>query len=134
MSNIFSAVQTYRLSNCSDITVKKEKQVMKEKLLEERGRGFLKELKRNYDPFLSYGKRVKVKLTEEGQRLLKVIYYNRPKKIAVTNDGEILFECSEQKAIAYFFQFLDEVEIIEPIELREKFKEKLESALLKHKN
>lgn len=36
----------------------------------------------------------------------------------------MLVECSEQKAIAYFSQFIDEVEILEPLELREEFKKK----------
>ena len=45
----------------------------------------------------------------------------------------MLVECSEQKAIAYFSQFIDEVEILEPLELREKFKKRLTNASKKYK-
>ena len=93
----------------------------------------LRNLKINYDPFLSYQKRVKVKFTEEGERLFGVIHYNRPKELAKGSNGEMLVECSEQKAIAYFSQFIDEVEILEPLELREKFKKRLTNASKKYK-
>jgi len=47
---------------------------------------------------------------------------NKPKIIEKT--GNIfIFQCSEDKAKAYFPQFLEEVEIIEPTELRNWFKE-----------
>ena len=106
---------------------------MKKELLKEHGKDYLKNLKINYDPFLSYQKRVKVKFTEEGERLFGVIHYNRPKELAKGSNGEMLVECSEQKAIAYFSQFIDEVEILEPLELREKFKKRLTNASKKYK-
>ena len=128
-----SAYRTYRLSNLSEVIVRKERQEMKKELLKEQGKDYLKNLKINYDPFLSYQKRVKVKFTEEGERLFGVIHYNRPKELAKGSNGEMLVECSEQKAIAYFSQFIDEVEILEPLELREKFKKRLTNASKKYK-
>ena len=105
---------------------------MKKELLKEHGKDYLKNLKINYDPFLSYQKRVKVKLTEEGERLFGVIHYNRPKVLAKGSNGEMLVECSERKAIAYFSQFIDEVEVLKPLRLREEFKQRLTNASKKY--
>ena len=124
---------SYRLSNLSEISERKEKQVMKEELLKEKGKDYLKNLRINYDPFLSYEKIVKIKFTEGGDKLFEIIHYNRPKVLARTSNGEMLVECSERKAIAYFSQFMDEVEILEPLELRKEFKRRLENASKKYK-
>ena len=125
--------RSYRLSNLSDIIVRMENQIMRKKLLDKYGDEYLKNLKTKYDPFLSYQKRVKAKLTVEGERLFEIIYYNRPEVIAFGSNGEILVECSERKAIAYFSQFIDEVEILEPVELRNEFKRRLLNAYSKYK-
>ena len=69
----------------------------------------------NFDPFLSQGRKIKVELTEEGKRILKVSKVNRPKLIAEEN-GIFEFECSQEQAKKYFSYFLDEALVLEPLE------------------
>ncbi len=60
-----------------------------------------------------------------------MILTNRPKIKEV--DGDIYtFYCSEKNAKIYFPHFMDEAEILEPIELREWFKRKSESLAKKY--
>ncbi len=94
---------------------------------------YIQNIIKNFDPFLSQGRKIVVKLTEEGERLLKVSKVNRPKIIA--EKGNIYeFECSEEQAKKYFSYFLDEALILEPLELREWFQKKFENALKQIKN
>lgn len=93
----------------------------------------VQEYQANFDPFLSYGKRVKVKFTDEGIKKYNIIVSNRPKRIS--NDrNTYIFECSEKKAQVYFPQFFKDVEILEPISLRQWYKTILEEALEYYKN
>jgi predicted DNA-binding transcriptional regulator YafY len=86
------------------------------------------EYKENFDPFLSYGKRVVVRFAEQGKIKYKTIISNRPKLLR--EEGDIYtFECSEKKAQVFFSQFFTSVEILEPKSLREWYKGKLEEAL-----
>lgn len=79
----------------------------------------------NFDPFLSYGNAVKVRLTEKGEKLLERVLNNRPKLMEKNIEKkEYLFEYDVKLAQIYFSQFLTEVEILEPKELREWFREK----------
>ncbi len=85
----------------------------------------------NYDPFGSYSKEIKVKLSSKGKTHYNMILTNRPKIKEV--DGDIYtFYCSEKNAKIYFPHFMDEAEILEPIELREWFKRKSESLAKKY--
>lgn len=111
----------YRLSNIEEASRCSEKQ---EKFDEE----YIKNLKLNFDPFLSYGKTVKAKMGREGREFYEKVHYNRPK--IVSSNGEIYcFECSIPKAKAYFPQFMGKIEILEPQELREWFAKELERTL-----
>lgn len=83
---------------------------------------------KNFDPFLSQGRKIVVKLSEEGIRILKVSKVNRPKIIA-EKENIFEFECSQEQAKKYFSYFLDEALILEPLELREWFQKKFENAL-----
>lgn len=93
---------------------------------------YIKSIIENFDPFLSQGRKIKVRLTEEGKRLLKVSKVNRPKLIS-EKANEFDFECSEEQAKKYFSYFLDEALILEPLELRKWFEKKFENALKKIK-
>lgn len=77
-------------------------------------------VKNNFDPFLSYGKKVKARLTEIGEQIYQQNITHRP--YLIKQDGDIYeFECSELRAKLYFSQFLGEVEILEPLSLRKWF-------------
>lgn len=78
-------------------------------------------IKHNFDPFLSYGQVVKARLTETGRQIYESNITHRPRVIQ-QNDDIYEFECSEFRAKLYFSQFLGEVEILEPLQLREYFK------------
>ncbi|TYB31259.1 MAG: WYL domain-containing protein [Candidatus Mcinerneyibacterium aminivorans] len=109
--------RTYRISNIKVKYVKKEDwQHYNEKKIEN--------LSENFDPFLSRGKKLKVKFTGRGKDLFEnVIFYNRPEVIKRKGNIYIL-QCSLEKAKAYFASFFDEVEILEPDYIRNHFAEK----------
>ncbi len=74
----------------------------------------------NFDPFLSHKQYVKVKLSKNAIKQYKQAIVNQPKLIK--KEGDIfIFESSLLKAKIYFPQFLGEVEILEPLELRKWF-------------
>lgn len=93
---------------------------------------FVESIRKDFDPFLSKGKKVIIKLTDNGEKIFKTIRVNRPK---ILNKKENLYEleCSQEKAKRYFTFFLDEVEILEPKELREWFRNKLKKAYEQYK-
>ncbi|MGL5970648.1 MAG: WYL domain-containing protein [Cetobacterium sp.] len=96
-----------------------------------RDRSFVEKMKTNFDPFLSFGQNIKVRLTEAGEIMFRELEMNKPK--IINKDVNVYtLECSEEKAKRYFSFFLDEVEILEPIQLRDWFKEKYEKALEKY--
>lgn len=92
---------------------------------------YIKIIKSNFDPYLSYGKTVKVKFTKEGIKKLEKIIINRP-NIIEKKEEVIKFECSDLKAKLYFPQFMEEAEILEPIDLRNWFREKFEKTFKKY--
>lgn len=94
---------------------------------------FISELKRNFDPFLSYGKKTVVKFTDDGKKLLQKFRHNRPKLIEIKGDLYI-FECSELKAQLFFSGFWESAEIIEPESLRDWFINKSQKILDLYKN
>lgn len=84
---------------------------------------FVREVIENFDPFLSYSRRVKVKFTDEGLEILKKIKTYRPKLLK--QEGNIcVFQCSELQGKRYFSVFWNEAEILEPLELRNWFRER----------
>ena len=89
---------------------------------------YIEDVIKNFDPFLSKGQIIKVRLSENGKKLLKTIKINRPKLIS--EDGDLFeFEASDEQIKRYFSYFFDEATVIEPIELKEWFIEKYENAL-----
>ena len=89
---------------------------------------YIEDVIKNFDPLLSKGQIIKVRLSENGKKLLKTIKINRPKLIS--EDGDLFeFEASDEQIKRYFSYFFDEATVIEPIELKEWFIEKYENAL-----
>jgi len=91
-----------------------------------------KELEEHFDPYLCYGEMVKVRLTDEGEKMLARIATNRPETIS-NEYGVYTFVCSQLLAQRYFGQFLAEAEILEPATLREWFKKKLAESVARYK-
>lgn len=104
----------YRLSNIEAVSVM-------ENYFENYSENLINGVKNNFDPFLSFGNVVRAKLSELGQQIYQRNITHRPRIISQEN-GIYEFECSEIRAKLYFPQFLGEVEILEPLQLREYFK------------
>lgn len=96
-----------------------------------RDKEFIDKMKDDFDPFISFGHYIKVKLTPGGKKIFNEIETNRPRVVKIYKD-EYILECSHEKAKRYFSFFLDEIEILEPEDLREWFKEKYKKALAKY--
>ena len=77
----------------------------------------------NFDPFLSYDQNVIVRFTNEGIKMFNFIKTYRP-KIINKKDNIYNLKCSNLQAQRYFSSFWNEVEILEPLSLRNWFKEK----------
>lgn len=116
--------KNYKLSNIKTIFITQEEKEWENK-------DFIENVIKNFDPFLSQGKKIKVSLTEEGQKLLSTLALNRPETIS--QNGDIYeFRCSEEQAKRYFTYFLDDVKILEPLSLKEWFIQKYKLALEKY--
>ena len=93
---------------------------------------FVQKIMENFDPFLSYNKFLTVRLTDEGINLLETLKTYRPK--IIEKKGNIYkFQCSILQGKRYFSYFLNEAEILEPIELREWFKKSFEKGIENYK-
>ena len=116
-------VVNYRLSNIEKIIESKNPQ-------KNRNEEKIEEYKKNFDPYLSFNKKVKIKLTKEGIRLYGKFTFTPEilEKFSneTENEGAIyIVEASSLKAKLFFPQFMDEVEVLEPVELREWFWDKI---------
>lgn len=105
----------YRLSNVEGLSVMNKSFEHYDEIL-------INGVKNNFDPFLSFGNVVRARLSELGQQIYERNITHRPQIIKQENDI-YEFECSEVRAKLYFAQFLGEVEILEPTNLREWFKD-----------
>ena len=117
-----SGYRNYRLSHIMEIV----------ELREEKYSGdeeYIKNIKENFDPFLSYGHIVKIKMNDNSINKFNRISHNRPKVLDKGSDGIWEFECLPFKAIIYFSQFAGEVEILEPQSVRENMIEHYKKAL-----
>ncbi len=74
---------------------------------------------------------IKVKFTEKGLESFKRILYMRPQFYKIDKNDKYLytFNCTELQAIHYFFKMGWDVQIIEPISLREKFIQRYSRAI-----
>lgn len=96
-------------------------------------RKYVENVRKNFDPFLADGNKIKVKLSDNGERLLKSLTNYRPKLIKRDKDV-FIFEASNENAKLYFGQFFKEAVILEPKELREEMKRELEDLLKEYKS
>ena len=118
--------RNYRVSEIEEIWFTNEKIEIKDKK-------YIDEVYKNFDPFLSYKNRVKVRFTEKGLELYEKVLINRP-KFLVKDNNIYTFECDNKLAMIYFAQFFSLIEILEPQELREKLQNELENTLKIYKN
>jgi len=81
---------------------------------------YFRRVRGNFDPFLSYGMEVVIRLSDRGKEKYDRIKTNRPKLIEKLDDRWIV-EGSEEKIKRYFAYFMSDVEIISPLNLREWF-------------
>ena len=116
--------RNYRISNIDTVFITKEVKILEDMK-------FVEKVIKDFDPFLSQGKEIKAILTSEGEKILKEVKLNRPE--IISKKGNFYeFQCSEEKAKRYFTYFLDEIEILEPLSLREWFKNKYLNACKKY--
>lgn len=113
--------RNYRVANIENISLSKHD-------IEVKDLEYINSIDKNFDPFLSFGRNIKIKINKEGQSLFERVILNRPK--VLEKDGDIWFlECTNRLAKIYFLQFLSNVEILEPIDLRDWFKKELKKFL-----
>lgn len=118
--------RNYRVANIENISLSKYDIKIKDQ-------EYIKNINKNFDSFLYFGRNVKIKITEEGQKLFERVILNRPK--VLEKDGDIWFlKCTNRLAKIYFLQFLSNVEILEPPDLREWFKKELEKSIVNYMN
>ena len=113
--------RNYRISEIEEIWVTNEKNEIRDKK-------YIDDVRKNFDPFLSYKNRVKVKFTEKGIELYEKVLANRPRLIE-EKDRIYTFECDNKLAMIYFAQFYSEVKILEPEELKTILKKELKKTI-----
>ena len=113
--------RNYRISEIEEIWLTNEKNEIRDKK-------YIDNVRKNFDPFLSYKNRVKVKFTEKGIELYEKVLANRPRLIE-EKDGIYTFECDNKLAMIYFAQFYSEVKILEPEELKIILKKELKKTI-----
>ena len=113
--------RNYRISEIEEIWLTNEKNEIRDKK-------YIDDVRKNFDPFLSYKNRVKVKFTEKGIELYEKVLANRPRLIE-EKDGIYTFECDNKLAMIYFAQFHSEVKILEPEELKTILKKELKKTI-----
>jgi transcriptional regulator len=113
--------RNYRISEIEEIWLTNEKNEIKDKK-------YIDDVRKNFDPFLSYKNRVKVKFTEKGIELYEKVLTNRPRLIE-EKDGIYTFECDNKLAMIYFAQFYSKVKILEPEELKTILKKELKKTI-----
>lgn len=94
----------------------------------------------NGDPDEDASGRIVVRLTVEGWRMYLSILRNRPRYINAVRpepaaDGTVTleFDCSQRQIENYFYMFGAQAYIVQPAELRDRFKAWYETALLAYK-
>ena len=113
--------RNYRISEIEEIWLTNEKNEIRDKK-------YIDDVRKNFDPFLSYKNRVKVKFTEKGIELYEKVLANRPRLIE-EKDEIYTFECDNKLAMIYFAQFYSEVKILEPEELKTILKKELKKTI-----
>ena len=102
--------RNYRISNIISTSISSQ-------TMEHHNMEYIEKIQKNFDAFLSYEKKVVIKINDAGKTLYDRIILNKPKILETNNDIWTL-QCSNMLAKVFFPQFLSNVEILEPIELR----------------
>lgn len=110
------AVVTYSLQNIIKITKRDDEQ--------EYYYTYIDKTESNFDPFLSYNNIIKIRITPKGEKNFQIKKYLCP-KVLKKNDDIWELECTPFKALLYFAEFYDEVEILEPKALRDNLIKKI---------
>ena len=118
------AYRNYRLSNIIPTRLMKEKQ-------EHFDQDKADEVKRHFDPFLSYGETVTVRFTNNGLYLFDNVKFLNQPRVLKREGNTLVLESSVKKAKVYLASFLDEACVLSPEELRRYF---LDKARLMQKN
>ena len=109
-------IVNYRIKNISNVVITNlNREPFDEK--------YIKDLSENFNPFLSFGNEVKVRFTTEGEKYYKQVISNRP-KLKGTEGDIYIFEANDYQAMLYFAGFMEMMEILEPLSLREKMIER----------
>lgn len=122
---------SYRLSNIVEVLCSTTR---KYKLTNFEMNNIRDEIKQNEIQYLAGSlDRIVLQLTEEGIRKYKLIIHQRPRYTSVDNSGQLFeFHSTHRQILNYFFKFGHDVAIVEPVELKNKFKELYEKALNKY--
>lgn len=102
------------IQNLKSIYISNKKRTLENKT-------FINNVIKNFDPFLSTNNYIVVRFSKEGLKIFKKLRTNRP-KIVENNNLIYKFECSFEQGKRYFSYFFSDVEILEPFELRNWFK------------
>ncbi|MCK5780677.1 MAG: WYL domain-containing protein [Psychrilyobacter sp.] len=113
--------KNYRISNIRYVYILEEISFLGDKK-------YLEKVKQDFDPFLSYGLKVTIKLNKEGKQKYQGLKTNRPKLLEKKGDIWIV-EGSDEKIKRYFSYFMGDVEIVKPLRLRNWFLEGAEKIL-----
>jgi len=124
-SKIDDTYKNYKLCNIKYVYILDENRYEIEK-------EYLKRVKENFDPFLSYGMSVEIKLNENGKKKYCRMKTNRPKLIKKLDNSWIV-EGSEEKIKRYFCYFMSDVEIIKPLSLKKWFYEEAQKLVERYK-
>lgn len=110
-----NCIKTIRVSNIESIIALNIKFDLNNEILKK-----LRKIKETFDPFLGEEETIKLKLSDKGVILYNRILHNRPVVEKIELDY-YYFKCPVDKIYIYFFKFGQEVEVIEPLALRERF-------------
>lgn len=118
--------RNYRIANIRDIFISKNN-------TEFFDQQYIDGVDKNFDPFLSYGRKVTIRFTEAGKAIYERVTYNRPKVLEKLDEDKWIFQCTNKHAKVYFPQFMSEIEILEPQNLREWYVDELEKIIKYYK-
>ena len=141
-------IRNFRISRIESV-----KNCKTEFFVKDRYKEIIERAKKYFDGFLSYNQYVKIEFTEVGLGMLNRLTLNKPIEISkediikepdvysgvsisekdIENEKIKVFECSEYQCEAYFFQYLENILILEPSSARNRMYEKLTKSIEKIK-
>lgn len=126
-SNENKEICVYRLSRLKNVEKHVEK---KNPLISKQDKRKLEDniKKRGVEFLIGEEQEIKVKMTQKGIYQYSRALNLRPIYKEKSDDNTFVFECTQKQAEFYFFKFGEDIEIIEPLDLRKHFKEKYEKA------